>query len=236
MARKINPGTLFESDAPLDGSSATYESLVSQYMATNDDMSTLFYVRARIAAVVGERGVTGQDGKRLKMSEVAEEWDVSPSTFSNAKRSFGTLREMGFSVESATPPEGVARAHDIVKDAMRKFASAKVRVILANGEMAAGADVHRAIVASVAQATVDSDALRADLLADAVSAIEVAKAEKTDDPRQDMLDALDKFQTASDAFLSAGHALTGPQAEFMAAALATIATAHTSKVVVSTTA
>jgi hypothetical protein len=91
-------------------------------------------------------------------------------------------------------------------------------------------------VASVAQAPVDSDAHRADLLADAVNAIEVVKAEKTDDPRQDMLDALDKFQTASDAFLSAGHTLTGPQAEFMAAALATIATAHTSKVVVSTTA
>lgn len=234
--RKINPGSLFDGPDPLDGSGKTYSALVAQYMATNDDVSTLFYIRARIAAVVGERGVLDPNGKRVKMADIAAEWDVSPSTFSNAKRSFGTLREMGFNVESATPPEGVARAHDIVKDAMRKFASSKVRVALANGEMASGADVHRAIVASVAQAALDSDAARADMLADAVAAVEVVKAATDSDPRQDMLDALDAFQSASDRFLADGHALTGPQAEFLSAALATIATAHASSVIVSTVA
>lgn len=235
--RKINPGTLLtDGAAPLDGGGREYSGLVAQYMATNDDVSALYYVRARIAAVVGMRGVVDPEGKRLKMADVAAEWEVAPSTFSNARRSFGVLQQMGFNVESATPPEGVAAAHDIVKDRMRKFASEKVRVTLADGTRAVGKVVHDDIVSTVAQFSPDTDAEKFEYLSALVSGVTVEKVEKDTTAVETFLDAVSAFIDASDALTESGESLTMTQAEFLRAALGEVVAAQAARATVSTTA
>lgn len=226
-ARKINPGTLFDGEGALDGSGKQYEALVSQYMATDDDLSRVHFVRARIAAVVGTRGVVDAEGQPMRMADVAEEWGVAPSTFSNAKRSFTVLRDMGFNVEAAQVTDSAIEAHGIVKDRMRKFASAKVRVTLANGEKATGADAHAAIVAGVAKRQADSDDVRLNTLRAAVDGVTVEpKTESANSDTESFLDALAKFQNAHDAFVSSGSVLGAAQAEFLTTALAAISAAH----------
>lgn len=226
-ARKINPGTLFDGEGALDGSSTQYVSLVDQYMATEQDMSTVLFVRARIAAVVGTRGVLGLDGEPMKMAEVAEEWGVAPSTFSNARRSFGTLRDMGFDVLSARPSESVVSAHSIVKDRMRKMSSAKIRVTLANGEHTTGKAAMDAVVSGLAAFQTDSDDVRLNLLNAALDGVTVdGKPESGNSDTETFLDALARFQSAHDRFVESGSVLSSTQAEFLATALAAISAAH----------